>query len=359
MQLSTRHRVAVAPRPAAAEVAPASVHLVVTSPPYPMVEMWDACFAAQAPTIAEALSRTDGPTAFEAMHAVLDPIWADCHAALVPGGLMCVNVGDATRKLGDDFQLFSNHARTITGLLRAGFQLLPDILWRKPTNAPNKFMGSGMLPGGAYVTYEHEYVIIARKGGRRLFRTTADRQRRRRSAFFWEERNVWFSDVWQGLTGTRQAMKGASRSRSGAFPTELPARLIDMYSLQDDLVMDPFAGTGTTALAAAAAGRHSISVERDPSLAAHAVARLDQAPSTSAIRAGARLTAHHQFVRTRTATGKPPKHRNVPYDVPVVTKQEGDLSLPIARTVQATGPMTRDVATELGVAPPGWQLPLL
>ena len=194
---------------------PGPVHLVVTSPPYPMVAMWDDAFSAQSSAAAEAMSAGNGPAAFEAMHRILDPIWEACFERLVPGGFICVNVGDATRTIDGSFQLYSNHARTIQGLLAAGFGLLPDILWRKPTNAPNKFMGSGMLPAGAYVTYEHEYIIVARKGGKRSFRTVADRARRRRSAFFWEERNQWFSDLWQGLTGTRQHLDAATRKRRG------------------------------------------------------------------------------------------------------------------------------------------------
>ena len=356
--LHTHHRLATAARPAMAHIPAESVHLVVTSPPYPMVEMWDAGFAEQSPAVATALDALDGPTAFEAMHAILDPIWADCHQALVPGGLLCVNVGDATRKLGPDFQLFSNHARTIQGILKAGFQLLPDILWRKPTNAPNKFMGSGMLPAGAYVTYEHEYIIIARKGGRRLFKSTADRERRRRSAFFWEERNQWFSDIWQGLTGVRQAITSKARSRSAAFPLDLPARLIDMYSLQDDVVLDPFAGTGTTSLAAAAAGRHSIAIERDLQLRPLFDAMLARVPEVSARRAEQRLVAHQQFVDARRAAGKTIKHRNPVYDIPVITTQETALALPVTTTITADPPHTWTAATELGALPPGMQATL-
>ena len=59
-------------------------------------------------------------------------------------------------KIKDDFCLYPNHARILNYLLDIGFSALPDILWRKQTNAPNKFMGSGMLPAGAYVTLEHE-----------------------------------------------------------------------------------------------------------------------------------------------------------------------------------------------------------
>ena len=65
-------------------------------------------------------------------------------------------------------------------MLSLGFSALPAIIWRKQTNAPNKFMGSGMLPAGAYVTLEHEYILIFRKGAKREFSSPADKANRRR-----------------------------------------------------------------------------------------------------------------------------------------------------------------------------------
>ena len=102
-----------------------------------------------------------------------------------------------------------------------GFTNLPEIIWRKPTNSPNKFMGSGMLPAGAYVTLEHEFILIFRKGGKRIFKSDAEKLKRQQSAFFWEERNVWFSDLWT-LTGTNQKLNNKnSRERSAAYPFDL------------------------------------------------------------------------------------------------------------------------------------------
>ena len=74
------------------------------------------------------------------MHEVLDKAWAESYRALKHGGIACINIGDATRTLNGDFQLYSNHSRILASCLNIGFASLPDILWRKPTNAPNKFM---------------------------------------------------------------------------------------------------------------------------------------------------------------------------------------------------------------------------
>lgn len=302
------------------------VQLVVTSPPYPMIEMWDGLFAVLAPESASPLAAGDGERAFEAMHRALDRVWSECARVLAPGGFLCLNIGDATRTLGGDFRLYPNHARALSALRALGFAVLPDILWRKPTNAPNKFMGSGMLPAGAYVTYEHEYILIARKGGKRIFSSEAEKARRRRSAYFWEERNVWFSDLWMDLPGAGQGrVAPEARQRSAAFPVELPWRLIHMFSLQQDLVLDPFLGTGTTALAALAAGRSCVGVERDPALIPTIRATLEGIVPLGTQRARARLEAHRTFAATRAAEGRPLGHHNAAYDVPVMTSQEASL----------------------------------
>jgi DNA modification methylase len=255
----TEHRILFTDSRDLRSVQDNSVDLVVTSPPYPMIEMWDSTFSGLNPLIADTLDANDGPSAFELMHRELDKVWEHCHRILRPGSIACINIGDAVRTIGGDFRIYSNHARVLSAMSTIGFHALPDILWRKQTNAPNKFMGSGMLPAGAYVTYEHEYILIFRKGSKRQFATEEDKARRRASSFFWEERNVWFSDVWTDLKGANQELCDQSaRTRSGAYPFELAFRLICMYSLYGDLVFDPFLGTGTTTAAAIAARRNSL-----------------------------------------------------------------------------------------------------
>ena len=316
-------------------IAADSVHLVVTSPPYPLVEMWDAAFGELAPASAAALAADDGMAAFEGMHSALDGVWAECLRVLVPGGFACVNIGDATRSLGGAFCLFPNQARIVTAFLRLGFTPLPDILWRKPTNAPNKFMGSGMLPAGAYVTYEHEYVLIFRKGAKRLF-SEEGKQLRSESAFFWEERNVWFSDLWTDLRGTGQRLAPEGpRERSAAFPFELPYRLIQMYALQGDTVLDPFAGTGTTLAAALASGRSSVGFERMEAFRSLVAESLHRAVELGRDKAGERLRAHTAFVAERAAQGKEIKHLSKQYGFPVMTRQELDLRLMVPVAVVA------------------------
>ena len=305
-----------------------SVDLVVTSPPYPMIEMWDDVFQRQRPAAEGALAAGDGPHAFEMMHELLDAAWVEVYRVLRPGGVACINIGDATRTIDGDFRLYSNHSRILSSLLGMGFVALPDILWRKPTNAPNKFLGSGMLPAGAYVTYEHEYILIVRKGPRRDFRSPAEKSRRRESAFFWEERNLWFSDVWSDIRGAGQELVDeASRKRSGAFPFELAYRLVCMHSIKGDTVLDPFGGTGITAAAALAAARNAISVELDPALLPAARSLLQALPKFANEHVRRRLQRHVEFAQNRIAEGGAFKHLNRNYGFPVVTSQERELLL--------------------------------
>lgn len=304
-----------------------SVDLVVTSPPYPMIEMWDQAFAGDEPGIIEALEIGDGPAAFERMHLLLDRTWRESTRVLRNGGFICINIGDATRKVATNFRLYTNHSRITSCLESLGMQSLPAVLWRKQTNAPNKFMGSGMLPSGAYVTLEHEYILIFRKGDKREFKGTESAERRA-SAFFWEERNTWFSDIWD-FKGTRQMMGDKdARSRSAAFPFELPYRLINMYSLAGDTVLDPFFGTGTTSAACLVTARNSVGYETVPELRSAYIETMKTAAVTANEILKERLDRHIDFVARRTQSrGTPLGHVNKYYEFPVMTRQEVDMVL--------------------------------
>jgi DNA modification methylase len=321
-----------------AGMASSSVDLLVTSPPYPMIEMWDETFAGRDPRIGERLSRGDGDGAFELMHRSLDPVWREAHRLLRPGGIACINVGDATRRVGDSFRVFPNHARILTACLGQGYEVLPEILWRKESNKPTKFMGSGMLPGAAYVTQEHEYILILRKAGKRGAPTPARRLARQKSAFFWEERNLWFSDIWEGLHGERQRIGRESvRGRSASFPFELPYRLISMFSAQRDLVLDPFLGTGTTTVAAVAAGRRSVGVELDSRFKGILDKRVMAAAAASNAFNDRRISNHLAFVQKVREDGRELKHTNLHYGFPVMTGQEARLRIPTLESVERKG----------------------
>jgi site-specific DNA-methyltransferase (cytosine-N4-specific) len=236
-------------------VGPESVELVVTSPPYPMIPQWDETF------------RRWGAEGFDGMHERLAEVWKACYRALVPGGILAVNIGDALRTTGGEFRLWPNHARVMAACDALGFRPLPYLLWKKPMNRPNAFLGSGFDPPNAYVTLDCEFLLVFRKGGLRRF--PRGDPRRRASRYTRAERDRWFSQVWADVHGAPQGPQGR---RTAAFPREIPERLIRMFSVVGDTVLDPFVGTGTTLWAARSLGRNAIGVEIDPELV-EAIAR--------------------------------------------------------------------------------------
>ncbi|OGR58855.1 MAG: modification methylase [Desulfobacula sp. RIFOXYB2_FULL_45_6] len=305
-----------------------SIDLIVTSPPYPMIQMWDTLFSDKDETIDIALKKGEGQKAFELMHRLLDPVWNEAYRVLKSGGFACINIGDAVRTLHSDFAIYSNHTRILWYLLQIGFTALPAIIWRKQTNAPNKFMGSGMLPAGAYVTLEHEYVLILRKGGKRIFTNDSEKQNRRQSAIFWEERNQYFSDIWFDIKGSRQELNDKElRKRSAAFPFELAYRLINMYSVKNDVVLDPFMGTGTTLAAAMTAARNSMGCEIEKGFLDSIMEIKNHIIRLAGEVIETRLNAHLSFIAERITAEKSVKHRNLPYGFPVMTLQEKELLL--------------------------------
>lgn len=299
-----------------------SVQLIVTSPPYPMIEMWDEIFDHQDSSIGTALAAGDGMNAYLKMHEILNQVWKECDRILADNGFICINIGDATRTINSTFRLYPNHAEIINFFQSHGYCVLPDIHWRKQSNAPNKFMGSGMYPAGAYVTYEHEYILVFRKGDKRTF-SGKEKLRRQKSAYFWEERNIWFSDLWE-IKGASQVIsaEGAGRNRNASYPFEVPYRLVNMYSAEGDTVFDPFAGLGTTALACMASQRNSIGCEIDPTIAELARKNMSAAPEELNKIIHSRLTNHVTFINSLPEEKKEKCYENEHHGFQVKTRQE-------------------------------------
>jgi modification methylase len=324
--MKTTHKILFQNAHRLTDIQDKSIDLMVTSPPYPMIQMWDSSFSKQNPNIAQALKNEDGNQAFELMHEELDKVWKETHRVLQDGGYACINIGDATRKTGKEFKLYSNHTRILQSCLKLGFAAFPEILWRKQTNAPTKFMGSGMLPAGAYVTLEHEFILILRKGSKREFKTKEDKLKRQKSAYFWEERNQWFSDIWENLKGTKQNGIEKVRARSGAYPFELAYRLVNMFSIIEDTVLDPFLGTGTTMAAAMATARNSIGIEIDKNLKPQLLQRLNGMVDFSNRQVENRIKNHLQFIQEQKNTKRELAHKSKIYGFPIITNQEKEIT---------------------------------
>jgi DNA modification methylase len=328
------------------EIKSDTIDLVITSPPYPMIEMWDALFSTLNEDIQQFIQEGDGNSAFNLMHEELEKIWNEVGRVVKPGGIVCINVGDATRNINKNFQLFTNHVRITTffqnnGFIvlpittffqNNGFIVLPCILWRKPTNSPNKFLGSGMLPTNAYITLEHEYILIFRKGDKKR-KLSPGLEHRYNSAYFWEERNKWFSDLWPDIRGMSQKLSSINenkkiiRERSAAFPLKLPYRLINMFSIYGDTVLDPFWGTGTTTFAAMVSGRNSIGYEINSEFLEGFKINLKELKNTTKSINNNRIKNHIEFIESYKKSGKEPKYLANNYKFPVITKQEIEILL--------------------------------
>ncbi|TRO50189.1 site-specific DNA-methyltransferase, partial [Candidatus Bathyarchaeota archaeon] len=267
--MQTEHTIINANSQQMPEITDASIHLMITSPPYPMIKMWDNQFATINPQIAtlwqklETDSKEETVTQiYNAMHETLAKTWRETYRVLVDGGIACINIGDATRTLNGKFQLFPNHSRIIEHCEKTGFTTLPYILWKKPTTKPKykgkgAFLGSGFLPPNAYITLDCEFILLFRKGKLRKF--PPNDPCRYASAFTKQQRDEWFTQIWN-IKGTRQTTNQIER-RIAAYPEEIVNRLIRMFSIRSDTVLDPFLGSGTTVKLAISNERNSIGYE--------------------------------------------------------------------------------------------------
>jgi DNA modification methylase len=326
------------------EIEDNSINLVITSPPYPMIQMWDEIFSEMNQEIKKSLQNNNPDKAYELMHKELDKVWKECIRVLKPGGFICINIGDATRTFEDKFKLYPNHSRIIQFFLNNNIDLLPTIYWRKSTNSPNKFMGSGMLPGGAYVTLENEHILIFRKNGKRKF-SEDEKINRRESAYFWEERNLWFSDLWR-ITGVKQEFKlydmKKVRKRTAAYPFELPY----MYSIKNDWILDPFLGTGTTTISAIASQRNSVGYEMDSMYSNYAKKEILNLKENINHIILTRYKNHNEFIKNREERDKKIKYYNQFLKTKVITKQEINLKFSVVTEINEKNKNTTQVNYE-------------
>jgi DNA modification methylase len=234
------------------EVAPESLHLVLTSPPYWTLKEYNS-HSGQMGHIAD----------YEEFLNELDRVWKKCYEALVPGGRLVCVVGDvclSRRRNGGRHTVVPLHAAIQERCRLIGYDNLAPIIWHKIANAAYEVDGGGGLLGKPYepnavIKNDIEFILMQRKpGGYR----TPDTSARILSVISDEEHKRWFQQIWSGIPGA------STRSHPAPFPIEVADRLIRMFSFVGDTVLDPFLGTGTTTVAAARAGRNSFGIEIDP-----------------------------------------------------------------------------------------------
>ena len=139
---------------------------------------------------------------------------------------------------------------------------------------------------------------------------------------------MWFSDIWFDIKGVKQSTSVKSfRSRTAAFPFELAYRLIQMFSVKFDLVLDPFVGTGTTLLAALASQRNSIGYDIDEKLNQLIYSNLIRSVETINSFISERIKKHNQFVAFRELEKGRMKYLNSYHQCSVMTRQEVDIEI--------------------------------
>jgi DNA modification methylase len=194
--------------------------------------------------------------------AQLDRVWRHCFRALVPGGRLICVVGDVclSRRENDGRHTVVPLHASIQERCRAiGFDNLAPIIWHKISNAAyevengSTFLGKPYEPNSV-IKNDIEFILMERKPGGYRAPSIATRIMSVISA---DNHKKWFQQIWSGITGS------STRSHPAPYPVELAERLIRMFSFADDTVLDPFWGTGTTTVAAARSGRHSVGVEID------------------------------------------------------------------------------------------------
>ena len=243
------------------EVPDGSVGLVVTSPPY---------FAGK--EYEESLGEGGVPGTYIEYLDLLRDVFAECVRKLEPGGRIAVNVANLGRRP------YRSLSADVTAILQDDLRLLlrGEIVWVKQRGSSGSCAwGSFQRAGNPVLRDLTERVIVASKG--RFDRAVAAGARAKRglpaeSSMTRDDFMEYTLDVWE--------IPAESAKRVGhpaPFPLELPARLIHLYTYRGDLVLDPFAGSGTTAVAAVLAGRHYAGYDLDETYVRLAEARVDEA----------------------------------------------------------------------------------
>jgi len=206
-----------------------SIHLMITSPPYNVGKEYDQDMS------------------LEEYREFLKRVWKGVYRVLVPGGRACINIANIGRK-----PYIPLHAFIIEDMLNLGFLMRGEIIWvKKGGGAPSTAWGTWMSAKNPTLRDEHEYILVFSKKFFERPKTENKEDTITREEFLEYTKSVWY-------------MKPETAKKIGhpaPFPVELPYRLIQLYSFKGDVVLDPFMGSGQTALACLKTGRFYIGYE--------------------------------------------------------------------------------------------------
>ncbi len=224
------------------ELPDSSVHLVVTSPPYNVGKEYDQNLN------------------LEKYRKFLKRVWREVNRTLVPGGRVCINVANLGRK-----PYIPLHAFFIKDMVDLGFLMRGEIIWNKASSSsPSTAWGSWLSAANPTLRDIHEYILVFSKS---LF--TRKNPSGRSSTVSKEEFLDLTKSVW-----TFPAEPAHNVGHPAPFPVELPYRLIQLYTFEGEVVLDPFVGSGQAAIAAIKANRRYVGYEVNESYVVLAESRI-------------------------------------------------------------------------------------
>ncbi|MBW2147037.1 MAG: site-specific DNA-methyltransferase [Deltaproteobacteria bacterium] len=208
-----------------------SAHLMITSPPYNVTKEYD--------------NNLNLNEYLELLHRV----WKETYRILIPGGRACINVANLGRK-----PYIPLHSYIIEGMQEIGFLMRGEIIWNKASSAsPSTAWGTWLSAANPVLRDIHEYILIFSKD------TFSRKRKEKKDTIKKEEFLEWTKSVW-----TFPAVSAKQIGHPAPFPEELPHRLIHLYTFKEDIVLDPFVGSGTTCLAAIKDKRNYVGYDIDP-----------------------------------------------------------------------------------------------
>ena len=246
--MKTTHKIVNGDSRQMSELKDRSVHLIITSPPYWQLKDYGT------------ENQIGFNDSYESYINHLNLVWSECYRVLHDGCRLCVNIGDqfARSVYYGRYKVIPIHAEIIKFCEIAGFDFMGQIIWQKATTmnttGGGAVMGSFPHPRNGIVKLDFEYILLFKKQGNAPKPT---QEQKENSVMTNEEWNTYFNGHWY-FNGAKQDQHLAM------FPEELPARLIKMFSFPNETILDPFMGSGTTALAARKLNRNSIGYEINP-----------------------------------------------------------------------------------------------